>query len=170
MTRTLRHPGRTTLVALLSLVTALTVVVAPAPAEAVQDLGAEQQFVSLINADRRAAGLPELEPVSDVREVALAWSNRMASERRMYHNPDYASQYCCWRRAAENVGWTTVSDMGDPAKVSAAVERLHRAFMDSTGHRANIMHPDHDHIGLDEVTAAFTDRLPEALGASSASR
>jgi putative cell wall-binding protein len=146
MSSTFRHVGRLALIGLLAL--ALGATVAVDRANAVEDLGAEQQFVSLINADRTGAGLAPLTAVADARQVALAWSNRMASERRMYHNPNYADQLCCWRAAAENVGWTTISDMGDPAKVSAAVQRLHTAFMNSTGHRANILNSRYDHIGL----------------------
>lgn len=146
MTSTSRPVIRLALGALVAL--ALTMSLAVAPAEAVQDLDAEQRFIALINADRKAAGLQSLAPADDVRSVALAWSHTMAAARKMWHNPKYHEQYCCWRRAAENVGWTTVSDMNDPGTVAAAVERLHKAFMDSEGHRKNIMHPEHDHIGL----------------------
>ncbi len=146
----------------LLLAVALTVTVAVAPAEARQDLDAEQYFISLINRDRQAAGLDTVAPAADVRDVALAWSNQMASERRMYHNPSYSTQYCCWQRAAENVGWTTISNMDDSAKVTAAVERLHQAFMDSDGHRRNIMHPDHDHIGL--AIEMREDSCPDTVG------
>lgn len=162
MTRILRLGGRAGVTALLAL--AMTLSVVTLPAEAAQDLGAEQQFVSLINADRQAAGLGALAPVSDVRDVALAWSNRMASERRMYHNPSYSSQFCCWQRAAENVGWTTISDMGDADQVAAAVRRLHDAFMNSTGHRDNIMNPAHDHIGLGIEMRA--DSCPSGVNAN----
>lgn len=160
MTRTLRHGCRAALVAALAV--ALSASLAVAPADALQDLDAEQQFVSLINADRQDAGLQRLAPVSDVRDVALAWSRTMASQRRMYHNPSYSSQYCCWLRAAENVGWTTVSDVTDPGKVAAAVARLHTAFMESPGHRANLMQPDHDHLGL--AIELRKDSCPDGVG------
>lgn len=146
MTSSLRHVTRLALAALVALALAMSLAVAPA--DAVQNLDAEQHFIGLINADRKAAGLQSLAPAADVRNVALGWSNTMATERRMWHNPSYSEQFCCWRRAAENVGWTTISDINDPAKVSAAVQRLHKAFMDSEGHRKNIMNPEHDHIGL----------------------
>lgn len=161
MTRTLWHGSRVAVTALMAFAMALALAVAT-PAEAVQDLGAEQQFIELINADRKAEGLGTLAPVSDVRDVALAWSKQMASERRMYHNPNYYNQYCCWLRAAENVGWTTISDMSDPAKVRNAVERLHTAFMESPPHRANLMHPDHDHIGL--AIEMRADSCPDGVG------
>lgn len=160
MTSILRPAARVTLTALVTM--ALALAIAVAPARAVQDLGAEQQFIDLINADRRAAGLQELSPVTDIRDVALAWSNQMASERRMYHNPNYSNQYGSWLRAAENVGWTTVSDMNDSSKVAAAVQRLHTAFMDSEGHRANLMHPSHDHIGL--AIEMRADSCPDGVG------
>lgn len=144
---------RTRTVVILRVMTAMLVAAAvvagvPNSAGAAQDLTAEQQFVSLVNAERNKLAVPSLRPVKDVRDVAYSWSTVMASERRMYHNPDYYNQFCCWRRAAENVGWTTVSDANDPAAVKEAVERLHQAFMNSDGHRANIMNPLFDHVGI----------------------
>lgn len=118
------------------------------PAHAAPDMDAEQLFIRLINVDRAAEGLPALVAVEDVRDVAHAWSVQMATERVMSHNPDYSSQIGNWSRVAENVGWTSVHDPSDPAVVAAAVERLHQAFMDSPGHRANIMDPALEHIGL----------------------
>ena len=121
---------------------------AVAPATAQQDIDAEQYFVELINRDRAAAGLRTVQSFTDVRDVAYAWAVHMADVSRMYHNPSYHEQYGHWLRAAENVGWTTLSNPSDPAQVRSAVERLHTAFMNSDGHRANIMHPEHDHIGV----------------------
>lgn len=129
-------------------VAAAVVAAVPTSAGAAQDLTAEQQFVALVNAERNSLTLPSLRAVKDVRDVAYSWSTVMASERRMYHNPSYYNQFCCWMRAAENVGWTTVSDANDPAAIKEAVERLHKAFMDSDGHRANIMNPLFDHVGI----------------------
>jgi uncharacterized protein YkwD/putative cell wall-binding protein len=153
MPTSLTRHARTRPVVLLRILTALLTAAAivgavPVSAGAAQDLTAEQQFVSLVNAERNSLTLPSLRPVKDVRDVAYAWSTVMASERRMYHNPNYYNQFCCWTRAAENVGWTTVSDPNDPAAVKEAVERLHKAFMDSDGHRANIMNPLFDHVGI----------------------
>lgn len=139
-----RHLGlaTTAIVAML-----LTIVVAP-QARAVEDMDAEALLVDLINGDRSAAGLAPMRPVADVRDVALAWSNRMADNRAMSHNPRFHEQFCCWRRAAENVGWTTVRNVDDSAAVRSAVERMHLAFMNSPDHRDNIMHPNHDHLGV----------------------
>jgi uncharacterized protein YkwD len=142
--QTLRH-FPSVLVAMLAFA---LIGLAPTSADAAQNLSAEQQFVALINADRNSLVISSLQPVKDVRDVAYKWSTVMASERRMYHNPDYYNQFCCWRNAAENVGWTTVSDPNDPAVVSDAVKRLHQAFMNSEGHRRNIMNPLFDHVGI----------------------
>ena len=134
MTSIAQHAAGVAVTALVTLALALSMAVDAGAS--VQGRAPQQQFLSLINADRRAAGLRELVPVTDVRDVALAWSEQMASERRMYHNPDFYNQYGGWRRAAENVGWATVSNMHDPSEVAAAVARLHTAFMNSMRHRA----------------------------------
>ncbi len=133
----------------LAMATALAILALGAgAAHAAPDMDAEQVFIQLINEDRTAAGLQELVAVADVREVAYAWSVQMATERVMSHNPDFASQITNWTRVAENVGWTSVHDPTDPTVVRAAVELLHEAFMASPDHRANIMDPELEHIGL----------------------
>lgn len=146
MTQTPRLVARTATAALLAL--ALMLGLAVAPANATQDVSAEQQFVALINADRAASGLQTLTSARDVRDVAYDWAVEMANARQMTHNPVYHEQFCCWLRAAENVGWTSIADPNDPDQIEAAVDRLHVAFMNSEGHRANIMHPAHDQIGV----------------------
>lgn len=112
---------------------------------------AEQRFTTLINEARQAAGVAPITAVADVRDVAYAWTERMADAKTLSHNPDYASQYCCWLRAAENVGWATIRDINDPAQVTSAVDRLHEGFMNSEGHRANILQAQHDHVGIGVV-------------------
>lgn len=149
MPTTARPTPRTLLRLLLVAATTIAVIgFVPTSSNAAQNLSAEQQFVDLINGERSRLALGGLQAVKDVRDVAYTWSTVMASERRMYHNPKYHEQYCCWNRAAENVGWTTVSDPNDPASVTEAVQRLHKAFMDSDGHRANIVNPFFDHVGI----------------------
>lgn len=86
-------------------------------------------------------------PWSDLRDNARYWSDRMAAEDRMYHNPDRRDQLCCWVRQAENVGWLTLRGQ-NAAEVDRAVDRLVTMFMESDGHRRNIMSPDTTEIGV----------------------
>ena len=102
-------------------------------------------FLALINAERAAAGLDSLAMHADLVDDALAHSERMRSEDRLYHNPDLASVTSGWMSLGENVG------------VGPSVDVLHRAFMDSPGHRSNVL-GDFDSIGVG-VAAVSADQM-----------
>ena len=96
--------------------------------------------VELINESRAAEGLVPLEHHPEATEVARAWSRHMRDDDELYHNPDYGSQLqaripgvVSW---AENVGWN-----------HGSLERRHESFMDSPGHRDNIL-GDFTHVGV----------------------
>jgi hypothetical protein len=63
----------------------------------------------------------------------------MKSEDELFHNPNLGSVTSGWSALAENVG------------VGADVDRLHEAFMDSDGHRKNIL-GDYNYVGVGVVT------------------
>lgn len=102
---------------------------------------AEQQFVDLINQERAARGKPTLVVHPDVRTVARNWSDAMIADGKgcgasLAHNPDYTTQVPKgWTRVAENVA------------CGQSVDQLHRALMDSSGHRANVL-GDFNQIGV----------------------
>ncbi|WP_447644400.1 CAP domain-containing protein [Nocardioides zeae] len=97
---------------------------------------ARDRIVADTNAARARQGLPALAQLSGITTVAQGWAETMAANRRMEHNPSYASQMPRgWTRAAENVAYGY--------GVSAVVA----AWMDSPGHRANIL-GDFTHIGV----------------------
>lgn len=91
----------------------------------------EWDFLNLVNRERYGAGLPPLGMSPNARNVARAWSGRMTESGDLAHNPNFSGQIAQvipnWRRAGENVG------------VGGGVSSLHRAFMNSSGHRANIL-------------------------------
>lgn len=104
----------------------------------------EWSFVELINQARADNGLEPLAAYGPMRDVARPQSIRMGEQNRLYHNPNLAAEVAAsvpdWQRAGENVGkgWD--------------VEGLHKAFMDSPGHRANIL-GDYNYVGLGVVHA-----------------
>ena len=102
---------------------------------------AEQDFVTRINQERTSRSLKALTVCGGLVDVARAWSDkRAATSNHVGHNPSYTSQIPTgWTRAAENVAW------GSGTNASVAV--LHRALMNSSGHRANIL-GDFTHIGV----------------------
>lgn len=98
-------------------------------------------FVSLINSARASAGLPALSSRGDLASVAASWTQRMASSGTLAHNPSLASQVTGYRYVGENVGY------GPDAAT------IHRAFMDSASHRANILDRDYTEVGVAVVQA-----------------
>jgi uncharacterized protein YkwD len=102
---------------------------------------AEQRFVDLINQERTARGLPELDVNLEIQTVAREWTATMIGQADgcadLDHNPDFADQMPeGWKSAAENVG------------CGQSVETIHRALMNSNGHRANILGRNFTDIGV----------------------
>lgn len=89
----------------------------------------EGTILSLVNQARAANNLGPLKLNSSISAVAAAWANQMAANGAMTHNPSYSSQIPAgWSRAAENIA----QGYGSPSAV-------HGGWMNSAGHRANIL-------------------------------
>jgi uncharacterized protein YkwD len=126
---------------------------APAPAVA-WDVGAfepasEIELVGLTNRTRVAAGLPPLE--IDPRLGTLArWRSRDMVDRAFFSHdlPDGGTVFdvlsrrrYCFRLAGENIGWNTWSD-------PEATRGIHGMFLESPGHRRNVVGTAWDAIGV----------------------
>lgn len=135
MTAVARHTSRGRIVALIGLI-ALLATFFVQPATAAVDSSAEAQFVSLINAERKNAGLAPLSVAGDLVSVARKHSARMASKNELYHNPNLGSEVTGWQRVGENVGR------------GPSVSSIHTAFMNSAGHRKNILDPGWTQVGV----------------------
>lgn len=101
----------------------------------------ETRLAALINDARASRGIPRLVVAAGATDVARRWAATQATQRRMYHNPSYSSQLAAagsgtWRAAAENVGYGR-----DPVV-------LFNAYMNSPGHRANILDPRYRFLGI----------------------
>jgi hypothetical protein len=145
-------------------VAALCVVVPMTGTASAADESVEQQFVELINADRAASGLGSLAVRSELVPVARQWSLKMIGDGALSHNPALGSQLPSgWTRYGENVGY------------GSSVATLHTAFMNSAGHRANVL-GDYNQLGVGAerdgsgrlwVTVAFMKgALPSGVTAS----
>ncbi len=105
---------------------------------------AERQVLHLVNTARKRKGLRPVHRSKKVNPVATRWTRQMAQRGKLAHNPGYAQQLRLrWTRAAENVGYTSRKG----ASVRWLARRVHRALMDSPGHRHNIL-GDYNRIGL----------------------
>lgn len=134
----------------LALLAAIALAVAPlSPAPALADewptdwTVAEFQMIEHINADRRAHGLEALRVDVDVREIARDWSETMADDG-FRHRPEFWDLYPDgWRSAGENIGYSSTR-----TNLERTTEWMHGAFMDSPGHRDNILRDGFTHVGV----------------------
>lgn len=97
-----------------------------------------------LNADRIANGRAPLAFNLSLYLKAQAWSETLASEGRLRHSvlTDNNPNTGCYRKLGENVGFA-----GTIAGVQAA-------FMNSPGHRANILDPAYNTMGVGVTRAA----------------
>src|SRR5690606_18582987 len=116
-----------------------------APAAAAVRPDAESLMVQHINATRGAAGLGALAPNLRAARVAREWSQAMERRGRLEHNPSLKAQIGGpWRALGENVGRNRVSG----ASIGELVDRMHAAFMNSPGHRANVLKGSYNQVGV----------------------
>jgi uncharacterized protein YkwD len=121
---------------------------APAPAApAVATRDVERRLLALADDARRAAGVAPLQAHDGLADVARRWSERLAAEgRSLAHNPDYATQVPGgWSAVGENVAWI---DDGGTLSPEEVARRIHQGWMDSAGHRENILRPGYTHLGV----------------------
>lgn len=104
----------------------------------------EKKLLELINKDRREAGLKPLKISNKLFNIADIKSKDMYDYNYFSHtSPNFGRTYSLIRkegidyiRSGENIGKTY------------SVYRAHNGFMQSSGHRENIMNPNFTHIGI----------------------
>ncbi|MFL5648356.1 MAG: CAP domain-containing protein [Chloroflexota bacterium] len=109
----------------------------------------ESTLITLTNRSRANAGLPALKVDSTLTSVARWRSKDMIVRDYFSHTiPGYGKVWdklaavgYCYRNAGENIGWNNYPD-------DIATSAIHQSFMDSSGHRANILGKAWDHIGV----------------------
>jgi uncharacterized protein YkwD len=95
-------------------------------------------IVTLVNAERAAAGLPALKVSTCATGYAVTWSKHMAATADFSHQsltPMFAA--CAARGAGENIAFGATSP-----------EQFMTMWMNSPGHKANILRASFTHIGV----------------------
>jgi len=104
-------------------------------------LGQRQQSVlNALNADRRAYRLAPLNTQRDAQNKAQAWAEKLARENKLYHSDLQDDIRVKWCRLGENVGY------------GPSVHDIEQAYMDSGGHRANILSSKWNGVGVGYAT------------------
>jgi uncharacterized protein YkwD len=140
-------------VAVLFAVTSMVTLAAPAATLAWDvnsfSSASESDLVALTNRARANAGLRSLKVDSTLRSVARWRSKDMIVRNYFSHTiPGYGKVWdklraigYCYVVAGENIGWNNYPD-------DLATAAIQQAFMNSAGHRANIMGKTWDVIGI----------------------
>ncbi len=131
---------RKSLVAIATLLVALSLVAESAAAEDIDPVGAEHEFVNRLNDLRAAHGLNTLSVDPALTEVARSWASQMASVNRISHRGALtAVAPPNWLVLGENVG------------AGPSVGPVHDALVASPSHYANLVDPRFSQVGVGVV-------------------
>ncbi|WIM67359.1 CAP domain-containing protein [Corynebacterium breve] len=117
----------------------------PAPAPVVsQGSVTQSDLIAETNRARVAEGLAPLKPMNEINNIAQNWANNMAKRDVLVHSSDYHAQYPQgWTKAAENILTT-----GAHADADYMIDM----WLNSPGHRQNMMNPAITHVGVGIAT------------------
>ncbi len=112
----------------------------------------EEEVVRLVNAERAKQGLRSLQHRADVKNVAEKKAMDMINSNYFSHtSPNYGSPFdmlktfgISYRSAGENI-----------AKGQKSPQEVMNAWMNSSGHRANILNPSYNAIGVGFYNGAW---------------
>jgi hypothetical protein len=124
----------------------------------------EFALLALINNEREAAGLEPLTLNTLLNDAAEAHSRWMLAENQFSHEGEDGSTpgdrmedagypFEGQSLSAENIGWQSLR--GDDG-FEDDVAQVHESLMNSPGHRANILNPDAEDVGLGVEVGTFT--------------
>jgi uncharacterized protein YkwD len=106
----------------------------------------ERAFATKMNLARLNNGASRMYLDRQLSKVARAHSRRMANDNSLFHSSTekLTHRVTKWRTLGENVG------------MGGSVSSLHRAFMNSSGHRHNILSGAYRHVGVGTVVENST--------------
>ena len=124
----------------------LFVIAPPASAAGVINPTTEECFLDLHNRERIDRGLAPLVVDATLRQFARDWSVEMDTSGDFRHSD--LSWGGTWYGRGENIGWQQ--------GFGSDCTNLHNGFMESSGHRANILRPTFDRVGIGVVDGTST--------------
>lgn len=133
-----RRGVRRSAVAMVVLAVLLASLAVAAPAQA----GPRKALLKATNKARVIRGIPRLKLNFSLSKAALRHTLNMAALDDLFHSDDVGDllKPYRWWTWGENVGSTTMT-----------AHRLHRAFMKSPGHRANVLNRNFRRVGIGAV-------------------
>jgi uncharacterized protein YkwD len=104
----------------------------------------EKKMINLVNQDRAANGLPALTFDSSLRAGALAHSQDMSSNNYFSHTSPTLGDFGT-RVKASGVKYSAA---GENIAMYGSVDKAEAGFMNSPGHRANILNTTYTRVGI----------------------
>mmetsp|Transcript_32334 Transcript_32334/g.39738 ORF Transcript_32334/g.39738 Transcript_32334/m.39738 type:complete len:387 (+) Transcript_32334:125-1285(+) len=118
------------------------------------------EMLNFVNYERRRVGLSELCLNSKLNSAATTHSNDMARKNFFSHTGSDGSN-AGTRVTRTGYKWTTYAEniyYYGGRGASASVSRVHNEWMESPGHRVNILKTDVKHMGVARVMSSSTGR------------
>ncbi|MFJ7952514.1 SafA/ExsA family spore coat assembly protein [Lysinibacillus sp. NPDC096418] len=113
-----------------------------------EQVSVEQEVIKLVNVERAKAGLPALKEDWELSRVAKYKSQDMRDKNYFNHtSPTYGSPFTMMK----NFGISYKSAGENIAKGQKTAAEVMKAWMNSEGHKANIMSKNFTHIGVGYV-------------------
>jgi len=138
---TVTSPVTTTTSSTIPTTTTTTLPVIPSLTEITAN---EQKMIDMINQERIAVGVNPLKLDLRLAAVGRAKANDMVINNYFSHtSPTYGSPWAMMQQVGLTVGWA-----GENIARNQSVEGAMAGFMQSTGHRANILDPRFTHVGI----------------------
>jgi uncharacterized YkwD family protein len=118
---------------------------APAPEQPDGQISAEaQKILDLANAERAKVGAQPLKVDMKVMEVANLKAKDMVEKNYFSHtSPTYGSPFDMLKQFGVSYKYA-----GENLAGNTSAERAHNAWMNSEGHRKNILNPNYNYIGI----------------------
>lgn len=112
----------------------------------------QDQMLASINANRAAAGRAPLSRCASLDAAAQTHSADQAATNTMTHSGSDGSTIGVRANRAGYVGWTALGE--NVAAGYSSVDAVMTGWMNSSGHKANLLSPSYTHVGLGLVNSA----------------
>ena len=117
---------------------------APAPRSASYD----SQLLALINRARTSRGIKPLKTTPKLAKAAQKWSGRLAASHNLRHDPGLLGS------VSRTAGCSRVTALGENvAYTSGSAASMFAMYMNSPGHRANILSRSFTYVGVRSVNS-----------------